>query len=66
MRHFRLFLWNNEASLNSSLDIMVKNNSAQKSVKTGDTAAPIAGTAAAMMLAAAAGILDYRRRRETR
>ena len=43
-----------------------KNNSAQKSVKTGDTAAPIAGTAAAMMLAAAAGILDYRRRRETR
>ena len=43
-----------------------KNNSAQKSVKTGDTAAPIAGMAAAMMLAAAAGVMAYRRRRETR
>ena len=43
-----------------------KNNSAQKSVKTGDTAAPIAGAAAAMMLAAAAGVMAYRRRRETR
>ena len=43
-----------------------KNTSAQKSVKTGDTAAPIAGTAAVMMLAAAAGVLAYRRRRETR
>ena len=43
-----------------------KNNSAQKSVKTGDTAAPIAGMAAVMMLAAAAGVMAYRRRRETR
>ena len=43
-----------------------KNNSAQKSVKTGDTAAPIVGAAAAMMLAAAAGVMAYRRRRETR
>ena len=44
-----------------------KNSSAQKSVKTGDTAAvPIAGTAVVMMLAAAAGIVAYRRRRETR
>ena len=43
-----------------------KNNSAQKSVKTGDTAAPIAGMAAVMMLAAAAGVIAYRRRRETR
>ena len=43
-----------------------KNSSAQKSVKTGDTAAPIAGTAAGMMLAAAAGVMAYRRRRETR
>ena len=44
----------------------VKNSSAQKSVKTGDTAAPIAGTAVVMMLAAAAGIVAYRRRREMR
>ena len=44
----------------------VKNSSAQKSVKTGDTAAPIAGTAAGMMLAAAAGAAAYRRRRERR
>ena len=45
----------------------VKNSSAQKSVKTGDTAAvPIAGTAVAMMLAAAAGAVAYRRRREMR
>ena len=43
-----------------------KNNSAQKSVKTGDTAAPIVGAAAAMMLAVAAGVMAYRRRRETR
>ena len=43
-----------------------KNNSAQKSVKTGDTAAPIVGAAAAMMLAVAAGVIAYRRRRETR
>ena len=43
-----------------------KNNSAQKSVKTGDTVAPIAGMAAVMMLAAAAGVIAYRRRRETR
>ena len=43
-----------------------KNNSAQKSVKTGDTAAPIAGMAAVMMLAAAAEVIAYRRRRETR
>ena len=43
-----------------------KNNSAQKSVKTGDTMAPIVGAAAAMMLAAAAGVMAYRRRRETR
>ncbi len=43
-----------------------KNNSAQKSVKTGDTAAPIAGMAAVMMLAVAAGVIAYRRRRETR
>ena len=43
-----------------------KNSSAQKSVKTGDTAAPIAGMAAVMMLAAAAGVMAYRRRRETR
>ena len=43
-----------------------KNSSAQKSVKTGDTAAPIAGTAAGMMMAAAAGVMAYRRRRETR
>ena len=43
-----------------------KNSSAQKSVKTGDTAAPIAGAAAGMMLAAAAGVMAYRRRRETR
>ena len=43
-----------------------KNNSAQKSVKTGDTAAPIAGMAALMVLAAAAGVMAYRRRRETR
>lgn len=42
------------------------NSSAQKSVKTGDTAAPIAGTAAVMMLAAAAGVIAYRRRKETR
>ncbi len=44
----------------------VKNSSAQKSVKTGDTAAPTAGTAAGMMLAAAAGAAAYRRRREMR
>ena len=44
----------------------VKNSSAQKSVKTGDTAAPIAGTAVVMMLAAAAGVVAYRRRREMR
>ena len=44
----------------------VKNSSAQKSVKTGDTAAPTAGTAAGMMLAAAAGATAYRRRREMR
>ena len=43
-----------------------KNSSAQKSVKTGDTAAPIAGVTAGMMLAAAAGVMAYRRRRETR
>ena len=43
-----------------------KNKSAQKSVKTGDTAAPIAGMTAVMMLAAAAGVMAYRRRRETR
>ncbi len=44
-----------------------KNSSAQKSVKTGDTAAvPIAGTAVVMMLAAAAGVVAYRRRREMR
>ena len=43
-----------------------KNNSAQKSVKTGDTAAPIVGAAAAMMMAVAAGVIAYRRRRETR
>ena len=43
-----------------------ENNSAQKSVKTGDTMAPIVGAAAAMMLAAAAGVMAYRRRRETR
>ena len=43
-----------------------KNNSAQKSVKTGDTAAPIAGMAAVMMLAAVAGVIAYRRRRATR
>ena len=43
-----------------------KNNSAQKSVKTGDTAAPIAGMAVVMILAAAAGVIAYRRRRETR
>ena len=45
---------------------MVKNSSAQKSVKTGDTAAPIAGMASMMMLAAATGIITYRKRRETR
>ena len=39
---------------------------AQKSVKTGDTAAPITGAAAGMMLAAAAGVVAYRRRRERR
>ena len=39
---------------------------AQKSVKTGDTAAPITGAAAGMMLAAAAGMVAYRRRRERR
>ena len=44
----------------------VGNSSAQKSAKTGDTAAPIAGAAAGMMLAAAAGVAAYRRRRETR
>ena len=43
-----------------------ENNSAQKSVKTGDTMAPIVGAAAAMMLAAAAGVMACRRRRETR
>ena len=43
-----------------------ENSSAQKSVKTGDTAAPIVGAAAAMTLAAAAGVIVYRRRRETR
>ena len=43
-----------------------KNNRAQKSVKTGDTAAPIAGAAAGMMVAAAAGVTAYRRRREMR
>ena len=44
-----------------------KNSSAQKSVKTGDTAAvPIAGTAVVMMLTAAAGVVAYRRRREMR
>ena len=43
-----------------------KNNSAQKSVKTGDTAAPIVGAAAAMMMAVAAGVMACRRRRETR
>ena len=37
-----------------------KNSSAQKSVKTGDTAAvPIAGTAVVMMLAAAAGVVVW-------
>ena len=43
-----------------------RNNSVQKSVKTGDTVAPIAGMAAVVILAAAAGILAYGRRRETR
>ena len=43
-----------------------KNNSVQKSVKTGDTAAPIAGMASVMMLAAAASVIAYRKRRETR
>ena len=43
-----------------------ENNSAQKAVKTGDTMAPIAGSAAAVMLAAAAGVIAYRRRRGTR
>ena len=43
-----------------------ENNSAQKAVKTGDTMVPIAGSAAAVMLAAAAGVIAYRRRRGTR
>ena len=43
-----------------------RNNSVQKSVKTGDTVAPIAGMAAVVILAVAAGILAYGRRRETR
>ena len=43
-----------------------ESSSAQKSVKTGDTAAPITGAAAGMMLAAAAGVVAYRRRRERR
>ena len=44
----------------------IRNNSVQKSVKTGDTVAPIAGMAAVVILAAAAGILAYRWRRKTR
>ena len=36
----------------------------QKAVKTGDGSAPLAGTAAVMLLAAAAGAAAYRYRRE--
>ena len=50
----------------SAKENTAESSSAQKSVKTGDTAAPITGAAAGMMLAAAAGAAAYRRRRERR